>query len=90
MGIPGQRRLDISKQSDVQLPLEPFHYGHQFMPFSSPKRLQTKSGKLDQFHLHTLSLQAVLAEAQMDRKLDKSQVDRKQETEKQRAQLLFD
>lgn len=51
------------------------------MPFSSPKRLQTKSGKLDQFHLHTLFLQAVLAEAQMDRKLDKSQVDRKQETE---------
>lgn len=60
------------------------------MPFSFPKRSQTKSGKLDQFHLHILSLQAVLAEAQMDRKLDKSQVDRKWEMEKQRAQLHFD
>lgn len=60
------------------------------MPFPSPKLSGTKSAKPDQFQLLILSLPTVSAAAQMGRKLDKSQVDRRVETEKQTAQLHLD
>ena len=47
-------------------------------------------GKLDPLQLDTLPLHTILAEAQVGRKLDRSQVDRRVETKKQREQLHLD